>query len=233
MNQDQTMYGRYRDTVGDWQADRDYYTGRYDTEADRDYSRYRDTVGDWENERDYLTGRADTEYERDCGQYMNDLDYWTGLAQAENADYNTDTDRQEAIRQYEQNFAEEQRQYDTSMAENMRQFDATMAQSKDEFDRTDKLNWAKLEEDQRQYDSSLTEEQRQYDTNLAVDYVTSILANGQIPSNELLVAAGLSYEDAQKLIAQVTGGGGGSGNKPNTETPQEKTPAELSQGSAK
>ena len=42
-----------------------------------DYGRYRDTVSDWMTDRDYLTGRADTEYNRDYGQYIDDrnLDY--------------------------------------------------------------------------------------------------------------------------------------------------------------
>lgn len=79
--QDNTDYGRYRDTYGDWEKDRDYYTGRYDTENERDYTRY-----------------------------QNNLQYWTGLAQVENADYRSEQDRQEAIRQYNQNFAESQRQ---------------------------------------------------------------------------------------------------------------------------
>ena len=79
--QDNTDYGRYRDQYGDWEKDRDYYTGRYDTENERDYSRY-----------------------------QNNLQYWTGLAQVENADYRSEQDRQEAIRQYNQNFAESQRQ---------------------------------------------------------------------------------------------------------------------------
>ena len=38
-NQD---YGRYRDSVGDWQTDRSYLTGRYDAERDYDYSKYAD-----------------------------------------------------------------------------------------------------------------------------------------------------------------------------------------------
>jgi len=66
-----------------------------------------------------------------------------------------------------------------------------------------------------QNEANLAETQRQYDTNLAANYATSILANGQIPSLELLQAAGLSLEDAQKLVAQLTGGGG-SGKKDDT-----------------
>ena len=35
-------YGRYRDTVSDWNADRDYLSGRYDTERGFDYGKYVD-----------------------------------------------------------------------------------------------------------------------------------------------------------------------------------------------
>ena len=37
-----------------------------------DYGRYMDTLNTWMADRDYLTGRADTEYNRDYGQYIDD-----------------------------------------------------------------------------------------------------------------------------------------------------------------
>lgn len=39
---DDTEYNRYRDTVNDWQTDRNYLTDLYNTESDRDYNRYAD-----------------------------------------------------------------------------------------------------------------------------------------------------------------------------------------------
>ena len=38
--QDAVDYSRYRDTVGDWQADRNYYAGRYDNSWNADYTEY-------------------------------------------------------------------------------------------------------------------------------------------------------------------------------------------------
>ena len=96
-NADQTDYGRYRDTVSDWQNDRDYAANRYDTERNTDYGRYRDTVGDWENNRSYYT----------------DL-------------YNTETDRDYSRYQDVRNFAEQQYQYDTELKEKIREFDASL-----------------------------------------------------------------------------------------------------------
>lgn len=62
-------YSKYRDTVSDYNTERDYLTSTYYTESDRDYSRYndaynkaygqyRDSVADWQNE----LNRADSEY---------------------------------------------------------------------------------------------------------------------------------------------------------------------------
>ena len=41
-DRDNTDYGRYRDTVSDWYTDRDYLTGRYDSERNFDYGQYVD-----------------------------------------------------------------------------------------------------------------------------------------------------------------------------------------------
>lgn len=42
--QEQSDYGKYRDEVGDWQLDRDYYAGRYDSIYGQDYQKYQDEV---------------------------------------------------------------------------------------------------------------------------------------------------------------------------------------------
>ena len=152
-NADQTDYGRYRDTVSDWQADRDYATGRYDTERNYDYSKYRDTVSDWQNNRDYYTNQYNTETDRDYSRY-------------------TDA----------RNFAEQQYQYDTEMKEKIREFDES-------------LNWEKMSSQQK----------------YAAEYCMSALAKGQMPTADMLKAAGLSTKDAQKIMTQKSSGGGGGG----------------------
>lgn len=77
-----------------------------------DYARYRDLMGDWQNEENQAYNRYTNERDFDYGQYQNDLNYWTGLAQVENAAYQTEQQRLEAIRQYNQDFAENKRRYD-------------------------------------------------------------------------------------------------------------------------
>ena len=146
---DATDYDRYRDTVGDWEKNRDYYTDYANNERNFDYGQYRDTVGDWENERDYYTNRYDTERNFDYGQYTD-----------------------------QRNFDEQVRQFNEN------------------------LNWERMSSEQK----------------YAAEYAMQILAMGQMPSEDLLMAAGLSAEDAQKMMAQLTTGGSGgrSGSKPKT-----------------
>jgi hypothetical protein len=68
-------YGRHRDAMSDWQAERDYLTGRYDTERSIDYGMHRDDVSDYQAERDYLTGRYDTERNLDYSKYTDDRNF--------------------------------------------------------------------------------------------------------------------------------------------------------------
>ena len=70
----------------------------------QDYDRYLDQYNQWLNERQYATGRADTEYDRDYGQYANDLNYWTQMAQAENSDYWQQQQMAENKRQWDEQF---------------------------------------------------------------------------------------------------------------------------------
>ena len=123
-NADQADYGKYRDTVADWQAERDYYNNFYNNERNFDYN-----------------------------DYSNMLNYYTTLAGAENSAWLND-------QQMAANQAAEDRKY-------------------------------------------------------AYNYAMSILQNGQMPSDAILAAAGLSREDAQKMMAQMipAGSGGGTGGR--------------------
>ena len=151
-------YQQYRDQQGD-------LLNQYNVLANQDqneYGRYRDTVGDWENERAFWADRGDVEAERDYQRYKDNLDYWTGLAQVENADYRNEQARQEAIRQYEQDFAEKVRQADLdesyrrdTLAEQIRQANL------DEAYRRDTLDWNKAT-DERDYNRGVLESDRAF-----------------------------------------------------------------------
>lgn len=48
-------------------------------QEDRDYGRYRDSVGDWQNERGYLADRYDSERTYDYGKYADDRTFNYGI----------------------------------------------------------------------------------------------------------------------------------------------------------
>ena len=152
-----------------------------------EYGRYRDTVSDWrQDEQNAIDMYRD---ERDFGyqDYANMRDYWNNQARAENADYRADLD---------EDYRRE-----------------SMIQNQQQFETTTKMEYDQLAEKVREFDASMSEDQRQYNQKMAASWVSDILANGQIPSMELLAMAGLSYEDAQKLVAQIQGSGGTGGKQ--------------------
>lgn len=81
----------------------------------------------------------------------------------------------------------------------------------------------------REFDLSFGLQKDNADRSLAGGYVSSIIANGRMPSDDLLARAGLSREDAQRMIVQAaasgsSGGGGGSTvPKPIKDTGDDKT----------
>ena len=80
-----------------------------------------------------------------------------------------------------------------------------------ESDRNYALNQQQMQEQIRQFNESLDWDKMSAQQKYAAEWVMQTLANGQMPSEELLEAAGLSAADAQKLMAQATGGSGGTG----------------------
>ena len=70
-----------------------------------------------------------------------------------------------------------------------------------------------LQENMRQFQESMEWDRLSSEQKYNFQTAMQILANGQMPSAELLEAAGLSAEDAQKLMAQpATGGSSGGRN---------------------
>ena len=66
--QDNTDYGRYRDTVGDWKDDRNFYAGRLDA----DLNAYQANTANFWNGQNYLAGRYDSEKGADFSAYQQD-----------------------------------------------------------------------------------------------------------------------------------------------------------------
>lgn len=103
-DRDDTDYSRYRDEVGDWQTDRNYYAGRYDSEYNRDYGQFRDAVSD----KQYLANYYQQLYGLESG---NELDTWKANEAAdefyqnyllsENADARADAEAKRAAEEWE------------------------------------------------------------------------------------------------------------------------------------
>ena len=55
----------------------------------QEYGRYRDSVTDWQNEREFANTDYWNQYNADYSNYQTMLNYYSQLAQQENADYNT------------------------------------------------------------------------------------------------------------------------------------------------
>ena len=172
-----------------------------------DYGKYRDTVSDFNTERGYLTDLYNTEEERGYNRYMNDLDYYTKLAQIENADYRSEQERQEAIRQFQMQYEADQAKFNWQKDVDQRDYDRGVLES----DRNYALQQQQLQEQIRQFEASLDWDKMSAQQKYAADYAIAILQNGQMPSEELLQAAGLSADDAALMKARISGGGGGSG----------------------
>lgn len=74
-SEEERAYGQYRDTVGDWQSQRDYLQGEYWQERSFDYGKYRDEVSDWQSMRDFLAEQYGEEYARDFEAWARDIEF--------------------------------------------------------------------------------------------------------------------------------------------------------------
>ena len=101
-------------------------------------------------------------------------------------------------KEWEQNFQEKQ------FAENQRQFDTGLAWQKEQAT-TANNQW------EMEFGANRDDTEKQ----LAWAYVQTALANGNVPSDDLLTRAGLTRADAELMAKQASGGG--SGGNPNKE----------------
>ena len=97
-------YGRYRDTVSDWQTEVERLQNQYNTEREYDYTKY------------------DTDREFSYGQYVDDREY----------QYQVDRDAIED-QQWKMEYAETVRQFTEELAETIRQFDEELAWDKESY----------------------------------------------------------------------------------------------------
>lgn len=187
-SQDQTEYGRHRDSVSDYYTERDYLANRYDSERNYDYGKYTD-------DRNF-----------DYTSYVDDRNYNYQVGRDEVADAQWQQQYDEAIRQYNQNFSYQQDRDKVADSQWNQTFE--YQQGRDQV--ADSQWQAAFDEGIRQFDTSLSEDQRQYNTSLAEQQrqYNSSLAEDQRQHNENLNFSKQQYEDAKK--ASSSGGGGGN-----------------------
>lgn len=193
MGQAAALTGGYGNSYGQQvgqQAYDQYLLSLYDKGLDlrdRAYQAQRDRQGDTINAFSMTMDADNTDYGRyrdDVGDWRNDLAFATDR-------YDT-----EAGRDYDRYLGD--RDYWTGMAR------AENADYRADQDRQEAI---------RQFNESMDWDRMSSDQKYAYQYAMGILENGQMPSAELLAAAGLSPEDAAKLMAIIQPAGGGPGPK--------------------
>lgn len=196
-DQEAQDYGRYQDSYNQWLAERDYATGRYDTESDRDYGRYWDKVNmDYQIHSD-AEDRKWQEYVTALGKAQWDASF--GETVKQNAIGNEqwdksfgETQKQNAIgnQQWQQSFDENVKQN----AIGNQQWEENMAFNRDQADIDNEYR-----ETVRQ--DGIDSENRAY----AREEVMAILAAGGTPSEKQLKVAGLTKKAAQAMVAVESG----------------------------
>ena len=138
--------------------------GLLNSQEQQDYARYQDSYNQWLTERDYATGRYDTEYERDYNKYLNDvnLGYQVHTDEQNRAWNEYVTGIQNA--QFDANFGETVRQNNIANDQWNQSFDASEEQRgidnehwEKSFDETVRQN----DIGNSQWEQSFTEQQKQ------------------------------------------------------------------------
>ena len=119
-DRENTDYGRYRDSVSDWMAERDYLAGRYDSERNFDYSKYAD-------DRNFEYGKYSDDRTLAYNQFVDDRNFAYGKY-ADDKSYAYNEYRNAiADEQWQKEFDEAQRQFNEQMAFSKQQYNDSKA----------------------------------------------------------------------------------------------------------
>ena len=161
-DRENTEYGRYRDTVSDYNTERDYLTGQYNTERDFDYGQHiddrnyayqvaRDAVSDkqWQDSFDYQKERdtvADTQWQSQFDESVRQYDQNYALTKEEMAIQQT---------QWQAEFNETVRQYDKDYSLKVQQIEEDIRHNKiTESQGQQQIELAKAELEQRKSEAA-------------------------------------------------------------------------------
>ena len=203
--QEEQDYGRHRDSVTDWQSERDYLTGRYDNERNLDYSKYVD-----DRNFDYSKYADDRNFA--YGQYMDDKNYEYGkYIDDRNFDYGKYIDYKNfAYGQYsdDRNLAYDQYQQDRNLAYNEYRNAIEDKQWQDAFDYQQGRDQVADKQWQDAFDYQKEKDSKDYDWDVAKDTADRAESNAK---TYLETGGKLGYDNGSvstdniKLMQQALG----------------------------
>ena len=109
-------------------------------QEDRDYGRYRDTVSDWNTERDYLAGRYDSERSYDYSKYSDERNFDYGVYADDVANQWKQKEFDEALRQYNEQMAYQKERDAVADAQWEKSYKASLASSSKTTQQTELTN---------------------------------------------------------------------------------------------
>lgn len=232
----QAAYGNYLQQLGAlapqyqqqayarWQQEGADMADRYNMLAAReesDYGRYQDALNNYWAEVDRAQQAENNLYNREYGEHMDKLAY--AQQQAEFAQKQKEYDQsyaqqqaewQQQLKEYDQNYAQQQAEWAQQQAE--------WQQYLKEYDQNYAQEQAEWQQQLKEYDQGVASENREYAYNLAL----MMLQGGQMPSADVLAAAGISDADAAAIRAMYapksSGGSSGGGGYKQDASGQEK-----------
>lgn len=219
-------FQRERAAAGDQQWRAQFGEGQRQFNANLGFQRERAAAGDQQWSQEFAANRADTRWSQNFQQSQADRaqENWQAEYDANRADTKWNQEYQQG--RAEASDAQWQAEFDanradTKWSQEYQQAQADRAQEnwQAEFDYNRERDAVADAQWQTAFDADRASEDREY----AVNFAAQILANGQMPTAEMLEAAGISEEDARKLMAQVaeessSGSPNGGNNPPPADT---------------
>ena len=192
--------------------ERQFAASREDAAWNKDFQQKQADINQSNFQLQFNAGREDAAWnkafqERQYGDSRADADWQKQFQERQYGDSRADADWQKQFQQqqYEANRA------DTAwnQAFQQRQYEADRADTA--WNQAFQQEQANIQRDQ--WEKQFGYAQKSDSQKIAMQYAMSIIQNRQMPTDELLAQAGLSRADAERMIAQASGGGSGSGGK--------------------
>jgi hypothetical protein len=129
---DQTAYGKYRDQVGDWQANVGRLQGDYASERGFDIDMYRNAVSDWQNQQSYDFNVSQFDYQKQQDAQAR-ADAQAAASKSGRGGSGKPQFTADEIAKYEAMIAEEERQKKLAASKAVKTLDLGLKQSYDPY----------------------------------------------------------------------------------------------------